>query len=139
MILLFIKDLILGAVSLEITEAGIQPWRLPYKKIHRFAAPLVEKGIETAGIRLGMITDSNFIEVSFKPSEEVMVFDLVIDGEQRHSCRVEAGERTCLFQNLTVGLNSMIEIYLPQGQPILLKDINVKKGARVRHRHGQLL
>lgn len=115
-------SLIRGAVSLEETRVGIRPWRLPFSKLARFEDKLVEKGGETAGIRLGLTTQSSWIELVIEPSEKVRKFDLVVDGELLQTFIVEAGKEYCRFESLPP-LQQRIEIYFPQGRPVLLRDI----------------
>ncbi len=122
-----------GAVSLERTEQGIRPWRLPHDKLRVFAESLIDKAGEAAGVRIAFTgtvgTGTNgLIELEVVPGEKERLFDLIVDDRLIQTVTVEPGAERCLF-DLPAG--ERFEIYLPQDAAVILKALHVDEAAHI--------
>ncbi|WFB37079.1 SGNH/GDSL hydrolase family protein [Kiritimatiellota bacterium B12222] len=122
-----------GAVSLEMKEDGIHPWRLPLQDLALYKSHdgLSHKLKEAAGVRIRFHTDSPFVEldVGWVEGEHLdALFDLVVDGDLTSSvCRGE--ERAPIrFENLSGALDQIQEIWLPVGGAIVLRSLKIEEG-----------
>ena len=74
-----------GAVSLEETEAGLHPWRLPAAQRDLFETSLISKASEPAGVRLTLVSDTSSVKLEVVApgidSNPPWVFDLLVDGQ----------------------------------------------------------
>jgi hypothetical protein len=122
-----------GAVSLEKTEQGIRPWRLPHDKLLLFAEGLIDKAGETAGVRVaftGTVGTGTIgsIELEVVPGEKERLFDLIVDDRLIQTVTVEPGAERCLF-DLPAG--ERFEIYLPQNAAVILKALHVDEAVHI--------
>ena len=82
-----------GAISIEETDAGLHPWRIPVAEQDLFETSPTNKASMPAGIRLTLISDTSSVRLDVVPppveSDPPWVFDLLVDGNQ---C---AGEVLC--------------------------------------------
>ncbi|BFT70292.1 SGNH/GDSL hydrolase family protein [Paenibacillus sp. P36] len=117
-----------GAVSIETTDIGLRPWRLPHDQLGLFASKLVETAGETAGVRVAFISDSTSVELHIARTDKEIRFDIVIEDELVDTKTLHAGEEVCLFANLT-GSMKRIEVYLSQEAAVIVKALKVDDGA----------
>ncbi|MGG1513988.1 SGNH/GDSL hydrolase family protein [Paenibacillus oryzisoli] len=117
-----------GAVSIETTEAGLRPWRLPHDQLGLYADKLVERAGQPAGVRVAFLSDAVSVELHVAAAEENVQFDLVIEDEYVETRTLPAGEDVCLFTNLPER-TKRIEIYLSQKAEVTVKALKVSDGA----------
>jgi hypothetical protein len=117
-----------GAVSIEMNENGLQPWRLPHDQLRLFAAKVVEKAGEAAGVRLAFLTDSTSVELHVTSTDQDRQFDIVIEDEYIGTKSLLAGDGICLFSNLPGSLKR-VEIYFPQYAVVTMKSLKIDVGS----------
>ena len=118
-----------GAVSIETNENGLQPWRLPHEQLRLFAAKVVEKAGEAAGVRLAFLTDSTSVrELHVTSTDQDRQFDIVIEDEYIGTKSLLAGDGICLFSILPGSLKR-VEIYFPQYAVVTMKSLKIDIGA----------
>ncbi|OAS15779.1 SGNH/GDSL hydrolase family protein [Paenibacillus oryzisoli] len=117
-----------GAVSIETNETGIRPWRLPHDRLNLFAAQVVQRAGDAAGVRLAFLTDSTCVELCVSKSDQDRQFDLVVEGVLSETVILLIGDEVCLFTNLPDRLKR-VEIYFTQNAAVNVKTLKVKDGA----------
>lgn len=117
-----------GAVSYETVDDGIRPWRIPHERRALFAEPLVERAGAPAGVRLGLRSTTQVIELSLTPYEAQRQIDCVVDGELIATATIGEGEQDVHFADLPVGEKN-IELYLSQSHPMTITRLAIQKGA----------
>jgi hypothetical protein len=123
------RALFQGAVSLEQVGGGIKPWRIPYKEYALFPPNGINNTAHlSAGVRIGFASDTTSVTVEIEPVEVVVQLDLVIGKELVKTQIVEAGESVVTFDGLP-GSEKLIEIYLPQKAPTVVKALRIDEGA----------
>lgn len=132
-----------GAVSLERTEGGLKPWRLPYRQRLLFPSPndgLVNAMALPDGIRLMFETDSRVVEVGMAPRAGAHdapqpLLDLVIGGDLVRTEPWPWGSESVRFVDLPAGPKTC-EVWLPHrglaGVGLVLKRLLVEDGASIR-------
>lgn len=118
------KEWFRGAVSIETTDTGLRPWRLPHDQLSLYASKLVEKAGETAGVRVAFISDSTSVELHVAITDKDIRFDIVIEDELVDTKTLLAGEEVCLFTNLP-GSMKRVDIYLSQEAVVIVKALKV--------------
>lgn len=116
-----------GAVSIEMNETGIRPWRLPHDQLKLFATRLVERAGETAGVRLAFLTDSSSVELHVISSNQDRQFDIVIEDKFIGTETLLAGDDSCFFTNLQ-GSMKRVDIYFTQNAAVIVKALKVDVG-----------
>lgn len=123
-----------GCVSVEKTETGQKPWRLPHDKRALFATPgdaLVDRLETTSGVRLHFKTNARTIclEVDQKNMKENPGrYDLVIDNQLVQSVAVNQDNGKIAYENLPQGEN-VVEIWLPVFCGVTVKSLKVDDAA----------
>ncbi len=107
-----------GAVSLEVTDEFVRPWRLPVSDLDLFAPVLVDRASNAAGTRITTISDTSSIEIDLLPldeldSDQTRTVDLLVDGVQHARLTQSVRERTFRFDDLPEG-EHRLELYPPQ-------------------------
>ena len=122
-----------GAISLEQTDAGLQPWRLPVAERDLFEKSPTNKASMPAGIRLTLISDTSSVRLDVVPppvgSDPPWVFDLLVDGQLhgRIPPAIDAG--VIQFDDIPAG-EHRLELYLPsQYVPVILRGLSIDAGA----------
>ena len=69
-----------GAISTEMTDDRVMPWRIPYVERNLFAKELVEKAAMPAGVRIRFQSNTSSIEGFCNSFPERSPVDLLIDG-----------------------------------------------------------
>ncbi len=119
------NDMFQGAISVERTAEYVRPWRLPFDKLKLFPSPndgLVNAAGSPAGVRIRIKTTSSKLGLELVPYVYERKFDLVIDNELIETAILPANEGKVVFEKLPNG-EKVVEIYLPQRQPVLLKSL----------------
>ncbi|MFG3051476.1 GDSL-type esterase/lipase family protein [Kitasatospora sp. NPDC048239] len=130
-----------GAVSLQETDGGIAPWRIPYPERRLF---FPEGGMGRAampsGVRLAFRSDTRLLRCAYtaRPAPEMVGppevgrVDVLVDGEPVHSVELETGTGGGSFE--LTGLparDKLIELWLPCLNQFVLRGITVDGGAEV--------
>ncbi|WP_135553593.1 SGNH/GDSL hydrolase family protein [Paenibacillus cymbidii] len=118
-----------GAVSLEHSERGIQPWRLPYDKFTLYDPVLMQRASLPSGVRISVETDSARIGLKVQAFEQERQFDFVLGQDIYTSAILPAGEERLLVA-LPAG-PKQLEIYLPQKVPVTLQSLLADNGSFV--------
>jgi hypothetical protein len=122
-----------GAVSLEETEAGLHPWRLPVEQRDLFETSLISKASQPAGVRLTLVSDTSSVRLDVVPpgieSNPPWVFDLLVDGQLHGRIHPPIDAETIQFDDIPAG-DHQLELYLPsQYVPVVLRDLSIDEGA----------
>lgn len=117
-----------GAVTLERVGEGIKPWRLPYTELTLFAPPLVKQAANPAGVRIGFMSSTETVEVTFEPDEADRQVDCVIDDELVETAVLPAGEESIRFTGLSPA-HKRIELFLSQKADMVVKGVAIDEGA----------
>ncbi len=122
-----------GAVSLEQTEAGLHPWRLPVAERDLFEKSPANKASMPAGIRLTLVSDTSSVRLDVVPppveSDPPWVFDLVVDGQLQGRIAPVIDADSIQFDDLPHG-EHRLELYLPsQYVPVVLRGFYIDAGA----------
>ncbi|HEV2121166.1 MAG TPA: SGNH/GDSL hydrolase family protein [Chloroflexota bacterium] len=121
-----------GAVSVEHTPEGTQPWRVPYEDARLFPETLIEKAAMPAGVRLTFRSDTAILRGALTPHEASAPIDLYVDGERAGTAPL-AGQEVFHFDGLPPG-EKLIELWLPQQAVFRLRWLDLSDGATV-HPH----
>lgn len=123
------RSLFQGAVSLEPVGDGLKPWRIPYKEYVLFPPNGINKTAEiSAGVRLTFASDTTTVQVEIAPAEAAVQLDLVCGDAPIMTRAVEPGATTVTFDGLAGG-TKLIEIYLPQKAPTVVKALSIDESA----------
>ena len=125
-----------GAVSIEQTAKGVQPWRLPVAQRHLFEPEVVDKAAMPAGVRLTLVSDTASLTLHIdSPGVEVeppWKFDLLVDGQLHQRVAPEGDAETIRFTDIPAG-EHLLELYLTsQYVQVALRSLSVDEGASVR-------
>ncbi len=138
---------IAGAVSIEQTPEGLQPWRLPIDQIKLFEPPLIERASAAAGVRLRLRSDTRSLRLDLQQvpldPPDAGRFDLYVDGNLHQSLPLELDARTLRFDNIAPGspgspetpagpgtrATRELEIYLPQFTAVRLQALAIDDDA----------
>jgi hypothetical protein len=123
-----------GAVSLEVTEAGIQPWRLPLAQRPLFEPSLIERCAAPAGVRLVFASDTSTLTLEVAAPDIVgdppWVFDLLVDGQLHQRVTPPDDAKLIRFEAIPDGQH-LLELYLPsQYVPVVLRELRIDDGAQ---------
>ncbi|WP_373230042.1 SGNH/GDSL hydrolase family protein [Cohnella sp.] len=120
-----IDDFFYGAVSLEHTNGGIKPWRIPYRDLALFPPNGIDTKAEIcAGVRLRLRTDSTAVVVMFAPLEKSARMDCTVDGALHSTVELGQGDTEACFTPLP-GEMVDLEIYLPQNTGMTVIGLRV--------------
>jgi hypothetical protein len=125
-----------GAVSLEATDQGLHPWRLPVDQRDLFETSVINKASMPAGVRLILISDTSSVGLQVvQPGVEATptwVFDLLVDGQLHQRVAPEVDADTIVFADIPAG-EHLLELYLPsQYVPVVLRALHVDDGASMQ-------
>jgi len=118
-----------GAVSLEQTEDGVKPWRIPYREYPLFPPDGLGHTAEmAAGVRMRFASDTTEAAIELAPSETARKLDLVYGDGLPQSLTLQPGESIATFAGLSEG-EKLIELYLPQHAPAIVRSLRIEAGA----------
>jgi len=124
-----VDELFQGAVSLEKTEEGVKPWRIPYADYELFPPNGIGgKAEQAAGVRLCFASDTAEVELHLLPSDANRQFDCVVDGQLMGTETLAAGEKTVVFRGLPPE-DKTIELYLSQSHAVTVTGLYIGEGA----------
>lgn len=127
-----------GAVSLDVNENGVQPWRLPFAERQLFNESLQWRGATAAGVRLTLVSDTTSIALEAEPVmdwtpfnfDAEWTFDLLVDGELHGRVKQPCTNGSVRFEDLPEGAHRL-ELYLPQFSPVRVQRLAVDAEASV--------
>lgn len=112
-------------MSIEKTDSGCQPWRLPLEQYDLFPSPdntLWEKAGNAAGVRIRLATSSSAVGLRVVSSESSRLFDLTLDNRIIKTVTLPEHETDVLFENLPSS-DKTVDIWLPQSAPVIVESI----------------
>ena len=129
------EEFFVGALSVERLDGALRPWRLPHDRLELFPAPgdgLIERAMESSGVRLRFVTDSPEIGVRFRPLQGEPMgaghsIDLTLDGELAGTARVAPDATEAHFGGLPAAAK-VVEVWLPHTSPIEVTGLAVSPG-----------
>lgn len=122
------EDLFHGAVSLQPSDSGLRPWRLPWTHLDLFHEALVARGGTCAGVRIAITTDSSRVDLQVDPYEGDRRFDLTVDNDLVATLDLPAEATQLSFSELPPG-EKTVSIWFPQGGPVIVQGLAVEDGA----------
>jgi len=130
-----------GALSVERRGDALYPSRLPHRLKHLFPSPadsLWQAALCASGVRLRMETDAQALALAFEPLAPPNLkiikghaFDVVIENEIAQSVCCSEAATEVLFDKIGRGMRT-VEIWLPPGSPVGLKNLTVRKASVLR-------
>ena len=119
-----------GAVSLQITDEWVMPWRLPFDKKGLFDEGFANTASNPAGVRIAFVSDTTEIVGRVVADEGENYVDLTCDGELVATSASLADAESFSFTDLKSG-RKVIELWLPQARWFRLKSLELSDGASV--------
>lgn len=126
-----------GSVSLEETDHGVHPWRVPVVERALFEPSVVNKASMPAGVRLALVSDTGALTLGVRRAPDVeedppWVFDLVVNGQLHQRVAPAADSEAICFSDLPTGENRL-ELFLPsQYVPLTLSALHIDAGASAK-------
>jgi hypothetical protein len=118
-----------GAISIEVANDWVMPWRIPHNEKDLYAEELVERAAMPAGVRLTFQSNSSWIEGLCDSFPERSPIDLHIDGKFAGSATTE-NQASFLFDDL--GSNTKtFELWLPQFGEFRFKGLKIEDDAEL--------
>lgn len=127
-----------GAVSLEVTPAGVKPWRLRFEEIDLFEPALRLRADNPSGVRITFASDTSRVVVEAEPiehGEQEWKWDLLVDGRLHARVVQPCKKGRVEFAPLPAakGVLRRIEIYMPpQYLPVRVKSVAIDDGAETQ-------
>ena len=118
-----------GAISTEVTDDWVMPWRIPVDEKGLFATDLAERASMPAGVRLTFRSNSQWIEGLCDSVAERSPIDLHIDGKFVASKETE-NHTSFRFDDLGSNMKTF-ELWLPQFGEFRLAGLNIDEGAEL--------
>ncbi|OGV62753.1 MAG: hypothetical protein A3K19_10600 [Lentisphaerae bacterium RIFOXYB12_FULL_65_16] len=132
-----------GAISVELCDGWLKPWRLPHDRRNLFPSPnedLLSRAEMASGARLRFATDSTRLVLRFLPlpgavnpvcPRDTFRIDLTLNGDLLVSADVKPGGEEAEFSGLPQG-EKALELWLPQDTSIAIRDLRVDDGTACR-------
>ena len=118
-----------GAISTEITDDWVMPWRIHHDEKALYAEELVIRAAMPAGVRLAFQSNTSSIGGTLNSAEERGPIDLVIDGNLVGTVDT-ANETSFRFENLGSDLKN-IDLWLPQFDNFKLSGLTLDDAAEI--------
>ncbi|WP_284644216.1 SGNH/GDSL hydrolase family protein [Paenibacillus silviterrae] len=125
------NELFQGAVSLQITEQWVKPWRIPYEDAELFHPKAINGKAEIpAGVRIRLQTNTSQLRVEFEREAYELEVDCLIDGKLVQTGKLEADTYTpFLVFELNQPGDKLVELYLSQKQPVRIRGVWIDEDA----------
>lgn len=121
-----------GTISLQQTDEGVMPWRIPYENRGLFPPDaLQERAAKPAGVRIAFHSDTTTVAGQIEPHDEIALLDLFCDGHFHGSVEL-TGQCSFAFHDLP-SEEKLIELWLPQFAEFRLKALELSNGASIIH------
>ncbi len=120
-----------GAISVQRTAGGLQPWRLPCDRLGLFPPEdgLVARAAMPSGVRLRMRTEATAVGLAIEPADVARRFDLTVGAELLQSVEARPGAEAVDFIDLPAG-EKVLELWLPADEPVVLRGLRLSDGAQ---------
>ena len=118
-----------GAISQNVTDEGVVPWRLPFEKLALYPPEaLQERAVMPAGVRVSFLTDTSSLTASMTvESDDPQFVDFYCDGQLFASLSAD-GSKNLSVTCLPAGQH-LIEMWLPQHGKTMLSSLEIEDGA----------
>ncbi len=116
-----------GAVSLQIDENGVMPWRIPHGIRNLYHPQLQTRAAMPAGVRLSFYSDTETIIGQIAATSDDNQIDLYCNGEWVASQNLK-NANLFSFQGLPAK-QKLIQLWLPQKGTFQLKSCELSSGA----------
>ncbi|MBT3268156.1 GDSL family lipase [Candidatus Poribacteria bacterium] len=114
----------MGAVSLEVGDGWVQPWRIPHEERALYPPDaLRERAAMAAGVRLAFRTTSASITGRLAIPGDASAVDIAVDGELRGSAPLP-GAPSFTFDGLPPE-DKLVELWLPQSGRVRLSALEL--------------
>lgn len=124
-----VEPYIRGAVSLEMREEGIKPWRIPHEERDLFPPNAINgKAEQAAGVRISFVSDTSNVTIGMAAAEAERPFDCVVDGKLVSTQIAAPSDEQIAFAGLPAG-KKRIDIYLPQTHSVILTYLEIDSQA----------
>jgi hypothetical protein len=122
-----------GAVSCEVGDEWLRPWRLPFSQLSLFPPEegIQARAIMAAGVRLRFATDSSTLALLVVPQNGPRRFDLTVDGEILRTITAEAQSEAVEFGDLPPG-ERVYELWMPTNATVELYSLRLDDEATFR-------
>lgn len=130
-----------GAVSLEVTDEGVRPWRLPVGTRDLFEPAVLARAATPSGVRLTLVSDTSELVLRVTPTptpDATWTFDLCVDGVPHQRVIQRSGESFVRFRvaDAMPGRPRLLEVYLPsQYLSLQVRACMIDDGASVQPHH----
>jgi len=124
----------IGAISTEVTDNWVMPWRIRHDERALYAEELVARAAMPAGVRLAFQSNTSSIGGALNSAEERGPIDLVIDGNLVGTVDT-LNETSFRFENLGSEPKN-IELWLPQRDEFKLSDLMLDDDAELSSAAG---
>ena len=118
-----------GAISTELADDWVMPWRIPHVERNLFAEELVEMAAMPAGVRINFQSNTSFVEGFCDSFPERSQVDLLIDGEFAGSITTE--DKTSFRFDDLGSASKTIDLWLPQVGEFRFKGMNIDESAEL--------
>jgi len=127
-----------GAISLQITGDGVQPWRIVHDRIDLFEPALLVRAVAPAGVRVTVISDTDTMEVQADSPDCVegldavdWTFDLLVDGQLHQRITQPRAHGISQFTDIPGG-EHRLEVWLDVASPVRVGRISIDDGASAK-------
>ena len=118
-----------GAMSLEETDAGLRPWRLPVEWLDFLHERTRFQAGNPSGVRLRFSSSAGLVVLRVNPERETRWFDLMSDGRPSGRVALEAGGTEVAFHGLAAG-TKVLELWLNHMYaPVVVQSLSVDDNA----------
>jgi lysophospholipase L1-like esterase len=119
-----------GAVSLQLGDAGVTPWRLPFGRLALF--PFEDLRLHAAmpaGVRIALRSDTRSLACRFQAvgDSSPARLDLFLGGQPSATAAL-AGRERVEFSGLPAG-EKLLELWLPHDQPFSFQGLELDERA----------
>lgn len=125
-----------GAVSLDVSPQGVQPWRLVHDDFLLYEEALRSNSASfPTGIRLNFQSDTTRLVIEFEAGRggvnPPFRFDLLVNGKFHERVSITPPECKVIFANLPKGEHRM-EVYLPHQSATRLRSVAIDADATAK-------
>ena len=125
-----------GAISLDTSDKGVQPWRLVHDDLLLYEPALRDgPARHAAGVRLTLVSDTASLTIAIAADEiedaPVFDFDLFVDGKFHERFSLNQRPGNAVFANLPQGEHTL-EVYLPQKAGVRVQGVSIDANASAK-------
>lgn len=125
-----------GAISLDVSKNGVQPWRLVHDDFLLYEEILRSNSASCAtGVRLNLLSDTSQLTIECEPGQGAanppFRFDLFVDGQFHARQVITPPECKTTFANLPQG-EHRLEVYLPHQSSVRIRSVAIDADASAK-------